>query len=420
MTRNDAEQFIGAVAILLAPLAAVGLALLQTGFGRGRAAAHALLGTMCAFGAATLAYLFCGNALAGLSQAHWQLAILLRGKSWSLVGGGALAMSNLDGGAASWTAAFGLLLAGLTAIIPLGACSERLRLKPLLLLSALLGGLAFPLLAHWIWGGGWLAQLGALDHCGRGALDIGGAAAVHTLGGLAALSLCWRLGPRQGKYDAGGMALPAHNVVLLLTGCLLSVVGWTAIDAGGALLLAGATLDVIPHLVINTVVATATALLASLLVTAARYGKPDASMGGNAFVAGAVSMAAGGAFMNPLTAAFTGLIAGLVVPFTVEWLDRLGVDDPSGVISMHAVGGLWSLLAAGLFGGNGQWLAQIATISALLGFALPLNYGLDLVLNLLCPLRTTPEDERLGLDMAELGSGAYPELPRAENNLSPR
>jgi Amt family ammonium transporter len=105
-------------------------------------------------------------------------------------------------------------------------------------------------------------------------------------------------------------------------------------------------------------------------------------------------------------------VAGVLVPYSVEWLDRLGFDDPSGSISVHAVGGLWGVIAVGVFvqGRPGQWLAQAAMVSALLGFVLPLTYCLNLLLNNIYPQRVSQDGERQGLDMCELGAGAYPEL----------
>ncbi len=143
-----------------------------------------------------------------------------------------------------------------------------------------------------------------------------------------------------------------------------------------------------------------------------RFGKPDASISANGFVIGLVSISGACSLVSPAEAAAIGLVAGVLVPFSVEWLDRLGFDDPSGSISVHAVGGLWGVIAAGVFmqGRPGQWLAQMAMVSALLGFVLPLTYCLNLLLNRIYPQRIHKDGERQGLDMCELGGGAYPEL----------
>jgi Amt family ammonium transporter len=275
----------------------------------------------------------------------------------------------------------------------------------------LLAAIVYPIFAHWVWAGGWLAQLGALPSFGYGAIDLGGAAAIQALGGLAALSMTWILGPRHGKYEATGMAIPAHNMPFVLFGCMLTLIGWLGLDSAGAILLAGVPIGKVPLIAINNCVAAATALLTALAVTKVRYGKPDASMSANGFVIGLVAVSGGCALITPATAAAIALLAGLMVPFSVEWLDRLGFDDPSGAISVHGVGGLWGVIATGLFVRTppGQWLAQLVMVSALLGFVLPLTYALNWLLDRIHPQRISTDGERQGLDMHELGAGAYPE-----------
>ena len=411
---SEAEWLVCLLAIFLSPLAVAGLALLQTGFGRSRGAAHAMLAAMGGFGTAALLYLLVGHALAGLGGGAGA-CVQIGGRAWDLVGSGRLMMRGLSWGmdSASLAAAFGIIAAGVAAMIPLGACADRLRLWPSLASAAILGGFIFPVMAHWTWGAGWLAQLGAIG--GSATLDSGGAAAIHALGGLSALALCWIAGARHGKYDSHAMAIPGHNMVHVLFGCLLLLAGWTAIDTAGALLFAGAHLGALPRIAINNVAASAAGLLASLAVTRTRYGKPDASIGANGFCIGVVSVSACCAAASPLAATVIGAVAGVLVPFAVEWIDRAGIDDSSGAIAVHALGGLWSLLAAAIVV-SGQWLAQLAVISALLGFAFPASYLLNLLLNRFTGLRTSPEGERVGLDMAELGSGAYPDQAQTGNN----
>jgi Amt family ammonium transporter len=266
--------------------------------------------------------------------------------------------------------------------------------------------------AHWVWGGGWLAQLGGLPFCGGGAIDAGGAGVIQAIGGMTALSITWILGPRRGKYEMSGMAIPGHNMVMVLFGCMLTFVGWLGLDTAGAMLFAGASTSSIPLIAVNNIVAASTALLTALIVTGLRYGKPDASITANGFVIGLVSVSSICSLVSPAAAAAVGLVGGLMVPFAVEWLDRLEFDDPSGSVSVHALGGLWGVMAAGIFVQSrpGQWLAQAAMVSALLGFVLPLTYCLNLLINRIYPQRIHKDGERQGLDMCELGAGAYPEL----------
>jgi Amt family ammonium transporter len=315
----------------------------------------------------------------------------------------------------SLVACLQLFSVGIAAMVPLGAGSGRWRLRASCASTALLAGITYPVFAHWVWGGGWLAQLGGLASCGNGAIDAGGAGVIQAVGGLAALSITWILGPRQGKYEATGMAVPAHNMPFVLFGCMLTLIGWMGLDSAGAMLFAGAPIRSIPLIAVNNVAAASAALLTALLVTRLRYGKPDASITANGFVIGLVAVSGACSMVSPAIAAAIGLVAGLLVPFSVEWLDRLGFDDPSGAISVHALGGLWGVLAVGLFVQTrpGQWLAQAAMVSALLGFVLPLTYGLNWLLDRFYPQRIGKDGERQGLDMCELGAGAYPELAQS-------
>jgi Amt family ammonium transporter len=294
----------------------------------------------------------------------------------------------------------------------LSAGADRWRISASCISTALLAGWIYPLFAHWVWGGGWLAQLGKNYGLGRGFLDSGGASTIQVVGGLTALSVVWIIGPRRGKYAADGIAsaIPGHNIVYVLFGALLVVPGWIALNAAGALLFAGATPAQTPLIAINTTLSAAAACLAALIITRIRFGKPDASLCANGWVGGLVASSAVCALVNPLLAIGVGLIAGGLVTGAVELLElRLSVDDPGGAISVHAVAGIWGLLAVGLFV-RGQMLAQVVGVASLLGIVLPLSYGLNWLLDRVHPQRTSCEGDRLGMDLHELGAGAYPEF----------
>jgi Amt family ammonium transporter len=275
-----------------------------------------------------------------------------------------------------------------------------------------LAGWTYPLFAHWVWGGGWLAQLGSSYGLGRGLLDSGGASTIQVVGGLTALTVVWIIGPRRGKYAQDGIApaIPGHNIVYVLLGALLIVPGWIALNAAGAILFVGAAPSRTPLIAINTVLSAAAACLAALFITRVRFGKPDASLCANGWVGGLVASSAVCAFVSPLLAIGVGLIAGGLVTGAVELLElRLSVDDPGGAISVHAVAGIWGLLAVGIFV-PGQMLAQVVGVASLLGVVLPLSYSLNWLLDRVHPQRTDSEGERLGMDLHELGAGAYPEF----------
>jgi Amt family ammonium transporter len=167
---------------------------------------------------------------------------------------------------------------------------------------------------------------------------------------------------------------------------------------------------------VNTLLGASASALVTAVITKLRFGKPDASLTANGWVGGLVAGSAACAFVPPAAILMVGLVAGALVTFSVELLDlRLEIDDPGGAISVHAVGGIWGVLAVGLFGrleaaGDGQLLAQVVGIGTLIGFVLPLTYGLNWLLNLGMPQRVAVEGEHQGMDLYELGAGAYPEF----------
>src|ERR1019366_2951079 len=185
---------------------------------------------------------------------------------------------GLDGSPAFLAALLQIFCVGLAALIPLGSGADRWRLRASGISTAILAAWTYPLFAHWVWGGGWLAQLGANYGLGRGFLDVGGASTIHVVGGLTALSVTWILGPRRGKYSADGMApaIPGHNAVLILFGCLLALLGWLGLNSAGAILFVGGETSGSALIAINTMLSAAAAALTAAIVTKIRFGKPDA------------------------------------------------------------------------------------------------------------------------------------------------
>jgi Amt family ammonium transporter len=198
----------------------------------------------------------------------------------------------------------------------------------------------------------------------------------------------------------------------VLFGCLLALIGWLAWNVAGAVLFLHVPLAELPVAAVNTLFSASGAVVATFAVTQIRFGKPDASLCANGWMAGLVASSACAGLVTPVEAIFTGLIAGIITPLLVELLElALSIDDPSGAITVHAAGGLWGLLAAGLFAPQaGQLVAQLVGISALLGLILPLVYLLFWILNRVLPFRVDPDGERIGMDLHELGGGAYPEF----------
>ena len=416
---TDLQSALSIAFLLVAPLACAGLALINTGLGRSRNAAHSMMSALCAIAVAAIVYCICGRAFQA-SAGEASRTVTIAGKAWDWIGAARPFFVGLpvDGSPAFLTAWMGLIGVSLAALIPLGSGAERWRLTAICASTALLAGLTFPIFAHWAWGGGWLAQLGANYGLGVGYVDPGGTGTIQVLGGLTALAVTWILGPRRGKFGNDGMpmAIPGHNVVLVVTGCLLAGVGWLGLNAAGAILFAGVVPGRIVLIAVNTALAASGAALAAATITRLKFGLPDASLTANGWVGGLVAIGAGAAFLPPAAAVLTGLVAGALVTFSVELLElRFDVDDPGGSISVHAVAGIWGLLVTGLLGrfpgGNGnQWLAQLVGIATLLGCVLPLTWGLNLALGRLLPLRISRDGERQGLDLHELGAGAYPDF----------
>ncbi len=416
-------------------MAAAGLAMINTGLGRARNAAHMMLTSLCAMGVAALVYFAVGFAWQGFpgGGAH---VISIAGKPFDWIASAPFFLRGmaLDGSKPSLVALFGLLSAALASMLPLGSGADRWKLSSACISAAILAGFTYPLFAHWAWSG-WLAQLGTNYGIGQGYLDSGGAGPVQVLGGLTALAVTWVLGPRRGKYtpDRMPLAIPGHHAVYVLFGCFLAWIGWIGLCGAGTILFTSAGAGAVVLVAINITLAAIAAALAAAVVTRTRYGKPDASLCANGWVAGLVASSAGCAYFRPLAALIIGMIAGALVTYSVEMLElHFTVDDPGGVISVHAVGGLWGILAAGWFttlpatatatdaAQASQWIAQIAAVATLLGFVLPFSYGIFRLLNRFRPMRVRPEGERKGLDLEELGAGAYPDFTSHNDDLLQR
>lgn len=430
---TDLSAGLCILSTLLVPFGMAGLALINMGLGRSRSATHTLLSSMCVIAVAALAYVIFGFAVQGFIFRP-AVTITVGNATWNCIAQEPLFARGIGRG--DFTSSLVLLLqvfsVSMAALIPLGSGLDRWRLGSVCASTALMAGITYPLFAHWVWGGGWLAQLGVNYGLGHGFVDAGGSSSIQAVGGLTALAITWILGPRRGKYSNEGMpaAIPGHNLVFVLFGCLLALVGWLGLNAAGAILFSGTEPGLVPLIAINTILAAASALLAAVIITRLRFGKPDASLSANGWVGGLVAGSAACAFIVPPLAIIIGLVAGALVTFSVEWLElHLTVDDPGGAISVHAVCGIWGVVALGVFGrfpspvlnvapgplavplgDSGQWLAQVIGIATLIGFVLPLTYGLNWALNRFYPQRTPPEAERQGMDLSELGAGAYPEF----------
>ncbi len=423
------------VCLLLTPLAAAGLALIHQGLGRSRSAAQAMLATLCVLAIAAIVFVLVGSAWTGFVGGASQ-SFHAAGATWDWLGRETLFAQNIRfDNPTQLHAALELCLhmfaVGIAAMIPLSAGTDRWRLAPICVATALYSAFTYPFFAHWVWAGGWLSQL-SQNFGGINAIapffDSGGASLIHVVGGLMALSVAWILGPRRGKYSEDKMAtaIPGHNIVLVLFGCILALVGWIGLNSAASLLFYKVQPEQIVGVILNCVLSASAGLLAAVLTTQIRYRKPDASLSANGWIAGLVAGSAACAFVSPLAATFTGAIAGLLVTYMVEMFElHLLVDDPGGAISVHAGAGLWGLVSVGLFGQHpgtfgSHILAQSIGIATLLGLMLPFIHICNLFLNRFLPYRVDRDGDWQGMDIRELGAGAYPEFVIHADEFIPR
>ena len=306
---------------------------------------------------------------------------------------------------------FQVAFAGTAATIVSGAVAERIKFVDFLIFSLLLVGISYPISGHWVWGGGFLA--------GAGFWDFAGSTVVHSVGGWAALTGAFFLGPRIGKYEDGQpRAIPGHNMSIATLGCLILWIGWFGFNPGSTM----AVDESIAHIALTTNLAAATGGIAATFTSWTMSGKPDLSMAINGILAGLVAITAPCAFVGYFPAAIIGIIGGILVVFSVYFFDQIKIDDPVGAISVHLVNGMWGTLAVGIFADD-KWLedgpvgllkgnfgligSQILGIISVAVLTVVLSSIFWLALKSTLGIRVTPEEELEGLDVGEHGMEAY-------------
>ncbi len=240
---------------------------------------------------------------------------------------------------------FNMVFCATTATIVSGAMAERTKFISYCVYSVIISAVVYPIEAHWIWGNGWLADLGFVD--------FAGSCAIHMVGGISAFIGALILGPRIGKYGKNGKvnAIPGHSLTLGALGVFILWFGWYGFNGAAA-----ATTDNLGQIFLTTTISPAVATCATMIFTWIKNGKPDVSMSLNGSLAGLVAITAPCADVDALGAAIIGLVAGIIVVLAVEFIDiKLKVDDPVGAVAVHCVNGVWGTLAVGLFAtGHGQ------------------------------------------------------------------
>ncbi|MCY3752458.1 MAG: ammonium transporter [Alphaproteobacteria bacterium] len=306
---------------------------------------------------------------------------------------------------------FQMVFVATAASIVSGTLAERIRILPFLIFTVLLSALIYPIQASWVWGGGWLAEMGFSD--------FAGSTLVHSTGGWAALAGAIVLGSRKGKYGPDGSInpMPGANLPLATLGTFILWFGWFGFNGGSQLAL-GSALDAVAISIVyvNTNLAAAAGVIAAMATSYVMYRKIDLTLALNGAIAGLVSITAGPDLQNHVLALVIGGIGGMLVVYAVPALDRLKVDDVVGAISAHLVAGIWGTLAVGIFGG-GDFVTQLIGVLAIGVFVFSVSLAAWLVLKLALGIRASEEAEDDGLDKSELGMEAYPEFGRGSSPL---
>ncbi len=421
----------------------LGFAFAETGFTQAKNAGHTMGMNFMVYALGLLGYWVCGFAiqmggsggaasLGGGTVLSSEFVINLFGKEFGLFGTKGFFLSGGTYDVVVFTIfLFQMVFMDTTATIPTGAMAERWTFKSFCIYALFISGIVYPLFANWVWGGGWLSQLGKMFALGHGHVDFAGSSVVHMTGGVAALAGAMVLGPRLGKFKADGTpnALPGHHIPMALAGCFILAFGWFGFNAGSSL--AGGDLR-IGVVAVNTMLASAAAAFSSMIYMWVRFGKPDISMIANGFLAGLVAITAPCAFVDSVSAVIIGAIAGVILCVSVFFVERvLKVDDPVGAISVHGVNGAWGVLALGLFadgtygdnlngvtgtvkglfyGDASQFIAQLIGTAVNIGFVFIVMYAFFKILDKIVPLRVSEELEQAGLDMSEVAVTAYPDF----------
>lgn len=313
---------------------------------------------------------------------------------------------------------FQTVFAGTAATIVSGAMAERTKFSAYLIYSAVVSALIYPIVGHWIWGGGWLSKLGFVD--------FAGSTVVHSVGGWASLAGVMVVGPRLGKYNEDGSSrtLHGHNLLVASLGVFILWFGWFGFNCGSTLAADG---EAIGRIAVTTNLAAAAGSLSAMVFSWSLSGKANVAMTLNGALGGLVGITASTAYVSPLSAAIIGLTAGILVVLAANFLDRVHVDDAVGAVPVHGVCGAFGTLAVGLFAedgglltGGGWRLLGVQFLGVLAAFiwTFPLAYLLFKALKATVGLRVSAQEEREGLDLSEHGQSAYPEQLDYSNFLS--
>jgi Amt family ammonium transporter len=403
----DVKQGLDTVWVLVAAFLVffmqAGFGMVEAGFIRAKNTCNILTKNFLDFCMASLGFFLIGYALM-FGDGNGFCGI----KGWCLGG-----LEPIAGGVplyAFWL--FQAAFCGAAATIVAGGMAERMKFPAYLVYSFIISALVYPIIGHWIWGGGWLSKMGFAD--------FAGSTVVHTVGGCAALVGTIILKPRKGKYGLDGKAnvIAGHSIPLASLGVFILWFGWFGFNAGSTLSVGDGSL--IGRVAINTNLAAALGGIVAMATVWKRFGKPDLSMAMNGALAGLVAVTAPCAFIEPWAAMVIGGVGGYLVVRGVELLDSLKIDDPVGAFPVHGICGIWGSLSVGIFGkealgvngfiysGNPMQLGiqMVGIVSAVVFVVVSMGIVFKLI-DKTIGLRASQDEELRGLDIGEHGMEAY-------------
>jgi Amt family ammonium transporter len=418
-----------------------GFALVETGLTRAKNVAHTMGMNFLVYAIGIIGYYVVGFGLqmggvgamatfGGDAALSKEFVVHLFGKDFGLFGMSGFMLHPLEVFTPAVAAMFlfQMMFMDTTCTVPTGACAERWKFTSFVIFSFVISMLIYPIYGNWVWGGGWLSQLGVNFGLGNGHVDFAGSSVVHLTGGVIALVLAKMIGPRIGKYSADGRInpIPPHSIPQVMTGTFVLAFGWFGFNAGSTLAGMDTRLTIVA---VNTMLAGATGAFSAYLYVKARWGKADPSWLANGMLAGLVAITAPCAFVSAWAAAVIGAVAGVLVIVAAVFIDtKLRIDDPVGASAVHGVNGAFGIVALGLFangtygqglngvshgvtgllyGNPGQLLAELIGIGANIAWVAPVAALSFFVIGKLVGNRISAEDEVNGADLGEMGVLGY-------------
>ena len=451
-TRSSLNLIWTLVAGFLVFFMQAGFALVETGFTRRKNASHTMLMNLMVFAIGVIGYFVCGFAFmhggGGPLDAYGGSKLLngvLSFNGWNVLGTKGFFLHGLFDSQTLALFLFSMVFMDTAATIPTGSMAERIKFSAFIWMSFFMTMFTYPIVGNWVWGGGWLSQLGEKWGWGHGALDFSGSGVVHMVGGITALVGAYVIGPRIGKFDKDGnpRPIPGHDIPLAMLGTLILFFGWFGFNAGSASASEGIVSVVAANTLISGAFGAFTAMIHMMYFHAAR--KPDPGICCNGMLAGLVAVTAPCAYISPIAAAFVGIVAGVLSTWAAEFVERkMKIDDCVGAFAIHGVCGMWGIIALGLFacgtygagkngvhlilegkeygalgvfpigapdktpwGQTGQLMAQIFYAMIVFLFVFAVEYAFFAFYHKKWGLRVSTDDEYQGLDIPETGCPAY-------------